>query len=101
VARLDVPTSDDPAVMSQISALFPRPPHTVSWAVILTCVDTVSAVLRVLSQTVVLFGVLRDQKDGLLFAFLAFASNMASYLSFATTWRLSGSKSAFVLFAFG
>lgn len=94
MARLDVPTWDDPAVASQINALVPRSHKTVSWAVILTFVDTASAVLRLFSQSVVLFGVLRGQKDGLLFALLAFAGEFMYYLSYSTTYPLSRSWSS-------
>jgi hypothetical protein len=92
MARLDVPTWDDPAVASQINALFPRSHNAVSWAVILTFVNTASAVLRMLSQSAVLFGVLRGQKDGLLFALLTLASEFLYYLSYSNTYPLSRSK---------
>lgn len=102
VARLDLPTWDDPAVSSQITALFPPSQLTVSWAVILTFVNTVSAVVRMCSQTVILFGVLRGQKDGFSFALLTFSSNLISYLNYSTTYPLSRSKvsHADVSFAF-
>ena len=100
MVRLDVPTWDDPAVASQINALSPRPPHTISWAVIATFVDTVSVVLRMLSQTVVLFGVLRGHKEGLLFALLTLASHFVSYLNFSFTHRLSRSRKTFTFFTF-
>ena len=100
MARLDVPTWDDPAVASQINALTPHPPHTISWAVILTFVDTVSAIVRMLSQTVVLFGVLRGHKEGLLFALLTLCSNFVSYLNISTTYHMSRSRKAFTFFIF-
>jgi len=97
VARLDLPTWDDPAVSSQIAALFPSSPLAVSWAVILTFVNTVCAVVRMCSQTAILFGVLRGQKDGFSFALLTFSSNLASYLNYSTTYPLSRSKVSFTL----
>jgi hypothetical protein len=97
VARLDLPTWDDPAVSSQIAALFPSSPLTVSWVVILTFVNTVSAVVRLCSQSAILFGVLRGQKDGFSFALLTFSSNLASYLNYSTTYPLSRSKAPFTL----
>ena len=100
MARLDVPTWDDPAVASQINALTPRPPHTIPWAVIVSFVDTVSVVLRMLSQTVVLFGVLRGHKEGLLFALLTLASHFVSYLNLSFTYGLSRSRKAFTFFTF-
>jgi hypothetical protein len=55
----------------------------------------VSAILRMFSQSAVLFGVLRGQKDGLLFALLTFASELMYYLSYQTTYPLSRSKEGF------
>jgi hypothetical protein len=92
MARLDVPTWEDPAVSAQINALFPRQHHTISWAVILTTVDTVCAILRMVSQTAVLFGVLRGHKDGLLFAVLTFVSNLVSYMNFSGYYKLPRSR---------
>ena len=100
MARLDVPTWNDPSVASQINALSPRPPHTISWAVIMTFVDTVSVVLRILSQAIVLFGVLRGQRDGLLFVLLTLCSNFVSYLNMSMTYHMSRSRKAFTFFAF-
>ena len=101
MARLDVPTWDDPAVASQINALSPRrPSRTISWAVIVTFVETVSVVLRMLSQTVVLFGVLRGHKEGFLFALLTLASHFVSYLNLSFTYGLSRSRKAFTFFTF-
>ncbi|KAI0297906.1 HlyB/MsbA family ABC transporter [Russula brevipes] len=89
MARLDVPTCDDPAVSSQINALTPRSPHTTSWTAILTFVGTVSALIRLFSQSAVLFGILREQRDGLLFALLTFSGNLISILDFSTNCQLS------------
>jgi hypothetical protein len=100
MARLDVPTWDDPAVASQITALFPRSPHNISWGVIMTFVDSVSAVVRMILQTVILYSVLRGQKDGLLFALLTLSSNLVSHLNYSTTYQLSRSRNALTFFAF-
>jgi len=100
MARLDVPTWDDPAVASQINGLFPRTSHTISWTVIMTFVETISAIVRMISQTVILFSVLRGQQDGLSYALLTFASNLVSYLNFSITYQLSRSRKAFTLYAF-
>jgi hypothetical protein len=98
MARLDVPTWDDPAVASQINALSPRSHTTVPWAVILTFVDTASAAIKMFSQSAVLLGVLRGQRDGLMFAWLTFANEFMYYLSYSTTYPLSRSTKAFMFF---
>jgi hypothetical protein len=89
LARLDVPTCDDPAVTSQINAFSPRSVHTTSWTAILTFVGTVSALIKLFSQSAVLFGILRGQRDGLLFALLTFSSNLISILDYSTNDQLS------------
>jgi hypothetical protein len=100
MARLDVPTWDDPAVASQITGLFPRSPHNISWGVIMTFVDSVSAVVRMILQTVILYSVLRGQRDGLLFALLTLSSNLVSHLNYSTTYQLSRSRNTLTFFAF-
>ncbi|KAI0288520.1 HlyB/MsbA family ABC transporter [Russula brevipes] len=89
MARLDVPTCDDPAVTSQINGFSPRSPHTTSWTAILTLVGTASALIRLFSQSAVLFGILRGQRDGLLFALLTFSSNLVSMLDYSSNDQLS------------
>ena len=66
MARLDVPTWDDPAVSSQINALQPRMPDrdSVAWAAIMTLVETGSAFLKMFSEAAVLIRVLREHGDG-------------------------------------
>lgn len=98
MARLDVPTWEDPAVSAQINALFPQQHHTISWTVILTTVETLGAILRMLSQTVVLFGVLRGHEDGLLFAVLTFASNLVSYMNYSSYYRFPRSRHFLCIF---
>jgi len=83
MARLDVPTWDDPVVSAQIDALYPRGENTVPWAAIMNLVHTVSTLLWMVSQTAVLFSVLGGQTDGLLFCLLSFASDATSFFSVA------------------
>ncbi|KAI0301012.1 HlyB/MsbA family ABC transporter [Multifurca ochricompacta] len=94
MARLDVPTLDDPNVAGQINALTPRPPHTPAWGAIVTLVDTGSAFLMMFSQTAVLLGVLRDQKDGLLLTFLSLAGDALSLVDFSSMLELDGAWAA-------
>ncbi|KAH9054296.1 HlyB/MsbA family ABC transporter [Lactarius vividus] len=89
MARLDVPTWDDPVVSAQIDALVPRGENTVPWVAIMNLVNTGSTLLRMFSQTAVLFGVLREQSDGLLLCLLSFASDATSFFSFSNGMNMS------------
>jgi hypothetical protein len=96
VARLDVPTWDDPAVTAHINALFTTGSHrTNTWDTIATLVYTGSAFLRVLSQAAVMFGVLRGQKDGLLLALSSFSSDLLTYFDMSNSDLLGGGRSFF------
>ncbi|KAH8996469.1 HlyB/MsbA family ABC transporter [Lactarius hatsudake] len=74
MARLDVPTWDDPS--SQLSA-------------IMTLVETGSAFLRMFSEGAVLFRVLREQGDGSLLIPVSLASEAVSFLAFRKGFILS------------
>jgi hypothetical protein len=84
MARLDVPTWDDPAVSSHISSLSPRmhEPDTVAWAAIMSLVETGSAFLRMFFEAAVLFLVLWGQGDGSLLVLSSLASEAVSFLAF-------------------
>jgi hypothetical protein len=84
MARLDVPTWDDPAVSSHISSLSPRMPEpdTVAWAAIKSLMETGSAFLRMFSEAAVLFRVLWGQGDGSLLVLSSLASEGVSFLAF-------------------
>ncbi len=84
MARLDVPTWDDPAVSSQISALLPKfaDTDTVAWAAIMTLMETGSAFLTMFSEAAVLFRVLQEQGDGSLLVLVSLASDAVSFFAF-------------------
>lgn len=82
MVRLDVPTWDDPVIAAQIDALLPKGEKSVPWVAIMNLVNTGSTILRIFSQTAVLFGVLREQDDGLLLCLLSFASDATSFFGF-------------------
>ncbi|KAI9437632.1 HlyB/MsbA family ABC transporter [Lactarius indigo] len=96
MARLDVPTWDDPSVSSQFKALQQKMPDTESVALtaIMTLVETGSAFLRMFSEGAVLFRVLREQGDGSLLISVSLASEALSYfalrrgfiISLGNTW---------------
>jgi len=75
VARLDVPTWDDPVVSAQIEGIIPKGSNTIAWAAITSLVQTGSTFVKLFSQTAVLMGVLWEQRDGLFLSLLTFASD--------------------------
>jgi hypothetical protein len=83
MARLDVPTWDDPSVSSHFSTHRPRMPttETVAWAAIVALVETGSAFLRMFSEAAVLFRVLWEQGDGSLLVLASVASEAVSFLT--------------------
>ena len=93
MARLDVPTWDDPAISSQISGLRPDFPNTetVAWTAIMSLVETGSAFLRMFSEAAVLFRVLREQGDGSLLVLVSLASEAVSHLAFSGGFNLGES----------
>jgi hypothetical protein len=93
VARLDVPTWDDPVVSAQIEAVIPKDSNTIAWAAITSLVQTGSTFVRLFSQTVVLMGVLREQRDGLLLSLLSFASDAFTCLNLTFAGDIGGGES--------
>ena len=93
MARLDVPTWDDPAVSSQINGLRPDFPNTetVAWMAIMSLVETGSAFLRMSSEATVLFRVLREQGDGSLLVLVSLASEAVSHLAFSGGFSIGDS----------
>jgi len=92
VARLDVPTWDDPVVSAQIDAVIPKDSNTIAWAAITSLVQTGSTFVRLLSQTVVLMGVLREQRDGLLVSLLSFAGDAFTCFNFTFAGDIGGGE---------
>ena len=94
MARLDVPTWDDPAVSSQINGLQSRMPDSdsVAWGAISTLVETGSAFLRMFSEAVVLVRVLRDHGDGPLLVILSLACEAVSLFTFEGGFGLGNGK---------
>lgn len=74
LARLDVPTFDDPVVQSQLDAAVPKQASpSVPWAALSATTHVVATVIQLASQLSVLIAVLRNQPDGPLLAILCFA----------------------------
>lgn len=98
VARLDVPTWDDPVVAAQIDSVIPKDSNTIAWAAITCLVQTGSTVVRLFSQTAVLMGVLRGQRDGLLLSLLSFAGDAFTCFNFTYAGDIGGGEKLPLLF---
>ena len=93
MARLDVPTWDDPAVSSQINALRPtmHDTDTVAWGAVTTLVETGSAFLRMFSEAAVLSRVLLEQGDGSSLILVSLACEAVSLFAFRGSFGLGNS----------
>lgn len=84
MARLDVPTFDDPVIQRQLEKAFP--PHgrsSIAWDTVTMAMHIFSTIIQVVSQAFVLVGVLRDQRDGLLLALISFAHTLLQWIGMA------------------
>lgn len=70
-ARLDVPTYDDVAVQTQLEAASQIGGQSIAWVTVNTVFGLMSTMLHMVSQLTVLWGVLKEQRDGLLLAALS------------------------------
>ncbi|KAH7911825.1 P-loop containing nucleoside triphosphate hydrolase protein [Hygrophoropsis aurantiaca] len=82
MARLDVPTFEDPAVQRQLEAAWSTSWQTsVAWETVQITFTVVTTAIRLISQLSVLFSVLRDQRDGPLLAALSFSQSLFQWYS--------------------
>ncbi|TFY73558.1 hypothetical protein EWM64_g10454, partial [Hericium alpestre] len=79
MARLDVPTYEDPVVSRQLDAIIPSERSSIAWTAISSLLRIVSSILQVGSQFLVLYGVLSEQRDGPLLALLSLADRIVSW----------------------
>ena len=73
MARLDVPTWDDPVVTAQIQNATAEDLNLTAWTAIKSVVQTVTILLSLFSETAVLVSVLHEQRDGFLLSLLSFS----------------------------
>ena len=92
MARLDVPTWDDPVVAAQIEDIIPKESNTAAWGAIKILVEIGSTFVKLFSQTAVLVDVLHEQRDGLLLSLISFAGGAVTYFRFKFSGDLHGSK---------
>ncbi|KAI9437634.1 HlyB/MsbA family ABC transporter [Lactarius indigo] len=88
MARLDVPTWDDPSVSSQLRQNTPDT-ESIALSAIMTLVETGSAFLRMFSEGAVLLRVLQDQGDGPLLVLASLASEAVAFFAFRSGFILS------------
>ena len=76
MARLDVPTWEDPVVSEQVDATLPTGRSSIAWTAVNSLVGVGSVLVKLLSQVTVLISVLREQRDGPLLAILCFTEQI-------------------------
>lgn len=69
--RLDVPSWDDPIVKAKLAQLAPHFSSGQAWHIISNCTSVISSIISIMSELVVLVGMLRGEEGGALFAALA------------------------------
>jgi hypothetical protein len=91
LARLDVPTFDDPLVQRQLeSASSPSARSSVAWDTVIITSRFITTALQLGSQMFVLMGVLQDQRDGPLLAVLSFTQSFLSWSNMRRSMITSG-----------
>ncbi|KAA1475432.1 HlyB/MsbA family ABC transporter [Dentipellis sp. KUC8613] len=79
MARLDVPTYEDPVIARQLDAIVPSDRTSIAWSSISTLFEIASTALRVFSQFVVLVGVLSEHRDGFVLALLSQCHHLVAW----------------------
>ncbi|EIN13242.1 P-loop containing nucleoside triphosphate hydrolase protein [Punctularia strigosozonata HHB-11173 SS5] len=95
MARLDVPTFEDPAVYNQFRTVWPKR-GSVAFETMKTLVDVGSQVVQFISQFSVLMNVLRDQPDAMLTTVLTFIPIAMEFAAFPSLWSRGATWAATV-----
>ena len=96
IARLDVPTWDDPVVTAQIQNALAKDSDLIAWDAIRSAVDTVLIFVKLFSQTAVLVSVLHEQRDGFLLSILSFSGSALTCFEAADLGDIKGCKRRFL-----
>ncbi|KAF9072247.1 P-loop containing nucleoside triphosphate hydrolase protein [Rhodocollybia butyracea] len=102
LARLDVPTYDDPLIQRQLEQAFPtNSRQSIVWRTVVGTIHIGSTAVMLISQLSVLFRVLKDQQDGPLLALLSFAHSLLSWTSdnnslFTRVWAATTQNDDFI-----
>lgn len=82
MARLDLPTSEDPAIQRQLESAWSTSWNSsVAWETIRMTSNVLMTGIRLLSQLSVLISVVRHQRDGTLLALLSFSQSLFQWFS--------------------
>ena len=82
MARLDLPTFEDPAVQRQLESAWSTSwRSSVAWDTVQMVSSVLMSTIRLLSQLSVLVSVLRHQRDGTLLAVLSFSQSLFQWFS--------------------
>lgn len=82
MARLDLPTFEDPAVQRQLESAWTTSwKSSIAWETIEITTNMFMTSIRLLSQLSVLINILRDQRDGPLLAILSFSQCLFQWFS--------------------
>lgn len=93
-SRLDLPTFEDPLVQRQLeTAAGGR--TTVAWNTVQVIANIASSVILLISQLSVLYGLLKDQRDGLMIAVVSFISPVLQWIRWQE-FSLRGGKLRYV-----
>ena len=91
MARLDVPTFDDPAVQRQIEHSLPRNSHaSIAFTGVSTVLHVLTTAIQLVSQISVLQSILRNQPDGSLLAVLSCTAAFFQWKSLHSSLLLDG-----------
>ncbi|KAG6332407.1 hypothetical protein ID866_6678 [Astraeus odoratus] len=97
MARLDVPTFEDPAVQRQLeSASSTSWKSSVAWETIQAIANVVMTAVRLLAQLSVLISILREQRDGPLLAVLSFVQAFFQWSSRMAVWAATTTNEDYV-----
>jgi len=97
MARLDVPTFDDPLVLTRLDTATnsSRSGHSLAWDTITVVVTILTAIVRLASQLSVLTKVVGGQRDGIVFVVMHFGQELFRN-NFKTGFDLFYSKGLYV-----
>lgn len=86
MARLDVPTFEDPMVQRRLEAASTptRSRNSIAWETLRVLFGLGSTVLRLITQISVLIAVVSDQRDGPIYAVMQFAQTLYQQYSWRT-----------------
>ena len=97
MARLDVPTFDDPLVQTRLdtATTSSRSTHSLAWDTISVVIAVLTATIRLASQLSVLLKVVGGQRDGVVFVLLHFGQELFQN-NFKTGFDLFSTKGLYL-----